>query len=1026
MKRKFLSLLVLLCAVVTGAWAEDYYLAGSMNGWSAEVNGYKLTVNPENSSELMITLDLAAGAEFKVVGVEGDDPWNWYPDQGENYYVEDAGKYTIYFRPDGQGGTGWHYGYIYVEPYVEPVTPVIPDGTYYVMAPALGQMFMAAGQSWGTQGIVNEVGLDLTFTFNESNGTYDIETGVFNDANKHFLGSGLFMDATSYGWKIEEGDYLYTISGVIDGVKKYIAADSYTQKLFLTEDGTADEAQWAFLPKAYWESEARIMEEEPSQTNPVNVTCLIKGANFNRNDQRNDAWTWETTNHDVSGDNTNFCAESYHAPFVLSQTITGIPAGVYALTAQGFYNGSDGYNKPYIYANTERSYFPTRTGNEQSMSAASQAFSAGNYNFEYPVFVEVTESGELTVGAKLENSSSSWCIWDNFQLSYYGKNADINALKAAAFANLYTEVNSVKDDALTLYAQLDDEEALGILDAALPSATTEGKDAASLQDVIDALNYAMVLAAQVAEKNKYNPVEGTCYVIDMATGKFMAAGHDWGTHGIVNDLGLDLTFIPNTTNNRVTIETRVKNGDTDHFLGSNLYMDGAAYEWGVEAQDFGCYISSLDGKYISVDENDDLVLSDTPYLWYIATAESVNAARIADLADATVADPLDATFLLQNPNFNRNDQRVSAWVFGPDANANHNFNGGNNVNNCAESWHAAFTAMQTVSGVPAGFYSLTAQGFYREDGAAPEDVLTAFFANGVNADLLPMGTLESYGYDSDLANASANFADGKYAIEPIFFEVTADGMMYVGVTNNVTNRWVAWDNFQLTYYGTENPVLRLSEVDDNAEVLADKDNKFVALVEVDRQLTKGVWNTFAVPFAMTKAELGEGVLVKQLDSSELNAQKVLTMNFVEAEKIEAGVPYLVKPVEDIPAISLAKVYISGAAVPTVTDAVDFIPTLGKTTVTADPATIRVIGTDNKLHMPAAVGDMKGFRAYLQLKGEAVNARTFFLDLGDEATGITVIEKATTDNDAIYNLNGQRVNGTQRGVYVVNGKKVIIK
>ena len=45
---------------------------------------------------------------------------------------------------------------------------------------------------------------------------------------------------------------------------------------------------------------------------------------------------------------------------------------------------------------------------------------------------------------------------------------------------------------------------------------------------------------------------------------------------------------------------------------------------------------------------------------------------------------------------------------------------------------------------------------------------------------------------------------------------------------------------------------------------------------------------------------------------------------------------------------------------------------------------------------------------------------------DEATGIVEISAATSDATTIYNLSGQRVNHTQKGVYIVNGKKVLVK
>ena len=73
-------------------------------------------------------------------------------------------------------------------------------------------------------------------------------------------------------------------------------------------------------------------------------------------------------------------------------------------------------------------------------------------------------------------------------------------------------------------------------------------------------------------------------------------------------------------------------------------------------------------------------------------------------------------------------------------------------------------------------------------------------------------------------------------------------------------------------------------------------------------------------------------------------------------------------------------------------------------------------------------DMKGFRAYFLLKNVPAEARGFALNLGDESTGIKAIDNGqlTIDNDRYYDLQGRKVNAAQKGVYIMNGKKVIIK
>lgn len=71
-----------------------------------------------------------------------------------------------------------------------------------------------------------------------------------------------------------------------------------------------------------------------------------------------------------------------------------------------------------------------------------------------------------------------------------------------------------------------------------------------------------------------------------------------------------------------------------------------------------------------------------------------------------------------------------------------------------------------------------------------------------------------------------------------------------------------------------------------------------------------------------------------------------------------------------------------------------------------------------------------FKAYLRLKNNAASpAKGMSLVFDDEptVTGINGIsETAEEDNAPYYNLNGMRVDHPQKGVYIHNGKKVIIK
>ena len=70
---------------------------------------------------------------------------------------------------------------------------------------------------------------------------------------------------------------------------------------------------------------------------------------------------------------------------------------------------------------------------------------------------------------------------------------------------------------------------------------------------------------------------------------------------------------------------------------------------------------------------------------------------------------------------------------------------------------------------------------------------------------------------------------------------------------------------------------------------------------------------------------------------------------------------------------------------------------------------------------------KANRAYLVVPAEQAKGITGFT-FGDMTDGIRQIENGqlTIENAEIYNLSGQRVNKAQKGIYIVNGKKVVVK
>ena len=65
------------------------------------------------------------------------------------------------------------------------------------------------------------------------------------------------------------------------------------------------------------------------------------------------------------------------------------------------------------------------------------------------------------------------------------------------------------------------------------------------------------------------------------------------------------------------------------------------------------------------------------------------------------------------------------------------------------------------------------------------------------------------------------------------------------------------------------------------------------------------------------------------------------------------------------------------------------------------------------------------KCYLQVDADQVRGAKSFV-FGDETDGVGQIEMGQSSNAEIYNLSGQRVQKAQKGIYIVNGKKVVIR
>ena len=261
---------------------------------------------------------------------------------------------------------------------------------------------------------------------------------------------------------------------------------------------------------------------------------------------------------------------------------------------------------------------------------------------------------------------------------------------------------------------------------------------------------------------------------------------------------------------------------------------------------------------------------------------------------------------------------------------------------------------------------------------------------------------------------------------------TTSGIDWNPSTNSGTFAMPAYDvevSTELWYKVDEEKTL-----DENIAAYGTKSDFFL-----NRTLTANVWNTFASPFAIAAGDMekyfGAEAKVRQLNTTTVDGT-VLTLNFTDATSIVAGKPYLVKPAATVDFSANGKEFAgvnltAASATATEKTHVNFVPTLGKTEVTGDVKDILILNTSGTLVHPTAVGNMKGFRGYFLMHDASANARAFVINFGDgETSGIQPIrmENGTTPAEGTYDLSGRRIQGqpTQKGVYIQNGKKVVVK
>ena len=190
-----------------------------------------------------------------------------------------------------------------------------------------------------------------------------------------------------------------------------------------------------------------------------------------------------------------------------------------------------------------------------------------------------------------------------------------------------------------------------------------------------------------------------------------------------------------------------------------------------------------------------------------------------------------------------------------------------------------------------------------------------------------------------------------------------------------------------------------------------------ATTEVSATVTSAGWATLYTPYALDFSSLSESLAAYTATCSES------TVTLTKVNNVPAGTGVVLKAAEgtyNIPVIASSetdKGHLLGSATETTAyNAYD-----GYTLYM-----LKMVG-ENAQFVPMTSGSLAAGKAYLKIaSGNSSLARSLNVVFADETTGIKSVQSSGLTVNGYYYLSGQRVAQPTKGLYIVNGKKIIVK
>jgi hypothetical protein len=231
-------------------------------------------------------------------------------------------------------------------------------------------------------------------------------------------------------------------------------------------------------------------------------------------------------------------------------------------------------------------------------------------------------------------------------------------------------------------------------------------------------------------------------------------------------------------------------------------------------------------------------------------------------------------------------------------------------------------------------------------------------------------------------------------------------------------------------------------IDENSAALPTTQNGVNVLVK--RSIKKDVWNTIYLPFRMTQAQaksvFGDDVVIANFASIDSNEEGQITLNFTQRTATNAIIttqPLLIKVTKDISEFTVDNVNIElnnpkkDISVYDEDEDDDII--VGTFYGTTSAGTVLnkdlVFLNSNKFYYSTGSTIIKGLRGYFWLEDfdSSAGAPSLIMAFDGTTTNVNQVKVVVNEDNVCYNLKGQRIeNPTGKGIYIKNGKKVVIK